>query len=133
MDTYLSIDADYFKNSRTAARFIRMFLLRDTPVLVALQHDALLHHINHSGCSRLINVDYHDDIYELKAGPSLPPLHCGSWVTHVAWANKGVLEWRHPHRDHGGIHLVEASAVMGTGGVTRRGTPGCAAGKRSRG
>lgn len=110
MSTYLSVDLDYWGGGkrRACTRFIRQVLGLGVPVLVVLNHDELLSHVDRSGCNRIEHVDYHSDVGDYPADPSPDnplldrfaghELYCdeGTWLSFVRWRKKGELLWRMP-------------------------------------
>jgi len=99
MGTYLSIDLDYWQNDAdelAAIRFLHKILGLRVPKVIFHEHDSLLEFVNESGCSKLINVDYHSDfanfgnIHEMET----EGCNCGTWVDFAEPLK--TFEWRYP-------------------------------------
>jgi hypothetical protein len=100
MNTYLSIDLDYWNGLRKRSIdtfFAHVFQLQ-LPIWIAPFHDQLLPHINQHDCDTLINVDYHSDIADFPAlGRRRLPCNEGTWANFVKWKKKGTFIWRYSH------------------------------------
>ncbi len=95
MKTYLSIDLDYFngRDESLVTFFDKVLRQYITPKIVRYHHE-LLPHIDASGCTKLINIDFHSDLCE-----SCYELNEGTWVNYVRWRTKGLYEWRYPVKE----------------------------------
>lgn len=113
-DTYLSIDLDYWGDTRGAClrgmpSFLRRVVGLERPTRVVCNHNELLRHVNESGCRVLRNVDFHSDLggfqtrWSARKGhyyvKRLPALNCGTWADHVEWAPDGSFVWHYPNRE----------------------------------
>lgn len=101
MDTYLSIDLDFWSSEfYHTDSSIRKFFKRLPKVSTVLvrEHHELLPHINKTRLSRLINVDYHSDLAGFRnKRRKLPELNEGTWVDHVRWRNGSEFVWHCPN------------------------------------
>jgi len=94
MNTYLSIDLDYWVNChrrRDVDLFFKKVYALGLPIFTAPFHDQLLEHINLSKYDQIINVDYHSDICDDGAELTLTE---GTWANYVN--HRDTYVWRHP-------------------------------------
>lgn len=103
MNTYLSIDLDYFSTrSRTgsysavknAERCLSRALDLDVPKIIVISHEQMMDHI--TNFDRLINVDHHSDMCARFMDPNEPQNY--DWVNHLPCKGR-IFEWRHPYDD----------------------------------
>ena len=110
MDTYLSIDLDFWTSERLfpdedgehvfgefPSLFLEKVALLKRPVAVAVHHHHILEHINSfPQCSKLVNIDCHSDLcgnIEMN-----DDVECGTWGNYVEWRTKesSHFSWWHP-------------------------------------
>lgn len=107
--TYLSIDLDYW-NSHPDSLDCRNFFhalskaLKDKGISpkIVKSHESLFPHVNRSGCSVLLNLDYHSDLADLDASgrdeKNRRVFNDGTWANFVKWQAKGKFTWLMPSR-----------------------------------
>lgn len=108
MQTYLSIDLDFWNQGRKSFPHMRKFLrqakdsVSSKNLLIVDSHEELLPHVNESGCDNLINVDWHSDISNrfdpTRREKAWKDLNCGTWVTFVKFRRTGMFTWIHPYK-----------------------------------
>lgn len=99
-DTYLSVDLDFFValgKTRGLELFADIMFQRSLGGIIVPAHHKILKDVNESGCTNLINIDYHSDFGDQEPGMPIP-LNCGTWVNKVKWRNKGTYTWIYPHK-----------------------------------
>lgn len=107
-EIYLSVDLDYWRY-HSGSKSLNSFLIRllrmkrrGLPFKIVETHEKLVPHINKSGLSHIINVDYHSDIVD---GVDYPgnrlTLNEGTWANFInkRLQEKGCFEWRFPHNN----------------------------------
>lgn len=93
MDSYLSIDLDYFNDrDKSLSLFFDKVFQLNLPIYVSCFHDQLLQHVNISGCRTLYNIDYHSDLSD-----GVNDLNEGNWVNYVTWKAIGKYYWHRPN------------------------------------
>lgn len=97
MNAYLSIDLDYWCEEcepYSATRFFRrLFSKFDMPIMVAVHHHHLVHHINRTrGLDTVINVDYHSDLIDEPTDE----LTEANWPAFINFQDRGTFIWRYP-------------------------------------
>lgn len=102
MNTYLSIDLDYWCDElspKAATRFFRrLFRLWSGQIMVALYHHHLVRHINRvKGLNAITSIDYHSDLTD-ELGDTLT-LNEGNWANFVNFQGQGTFTWRYPSRE----------------------------------
>ena len=99
MSVYLSIDLDYWKNTRISKyplEFLAKVMALRVPKVLVLEHDALLTEpCRPKGFEKLINVDYHSDFANYKKNERRY-FNCGTWVDE--FPDIAEFEWRHPNQ-----------------------------------
>lgn len=114
MSTYLSIDIDFWKKHCDYSHlrsFLELAKGSSPNISIVDSHESLKDHVNRSGCTNLINVDYHSDIYDVKTprwgrdseSPFEKKYNCGTWVNFVKFRYRGNFTWIHPHIHDRGI------------------------------
>ena len=93
--TYLSVDLDYWIldiDQESSIAFFQNIFEREIPFKIVKEHQELLPFVDESGCTKLINVDWHSDL----ADTPFTELNEGTWVNAVTWRTEGSYQWVHP-------------------------------------
>ncbi len=99
MDTYLSIDLDYWMNTddEEAIIFFKELIENikenDLPLRIVSEHQDLLPFINDSHASVLRNMDFHADLQRFDRQSIANDY---DFIGHVDWAYEGKYIWHHP-------------------------------------
>lgn len=103
MNTYLSIDLDFFFSDEGDHYNIIKFLDKISHIqnkMLVDEHHLLLDHINNSGCTKIINVDYHQDIaYPIYNDDKLK-LSCGTFLYFVEDRKNKEFKWYYPQTEN---------------------------------
>ena len=102
MKTHLSIDLDYWSSNRCRIRprtFFRKLATLGLSYRLYMYHQDVVPQVNTSGCSRLINMDYHSDFCD--GSPSVSRINVrpceGDWVDWINWRKNGEFVWAPPN------------------------------------
>ena len=105
MNTYLSIDLDFWEEDRDykhLRRFLKKVKETCTDIKIVDSHESMTRHINRAGklygCCRVINVDYHADIGDAADGAA-DGFNCGSWAHFINFRKEGEFIWLRPQAD----------------------------------
>lgn len=98
-DTYLSIDMDFwckhFGIEHTTAFFNKISALNIKPVVVKYHHELAKYASCDNGLTRLLNMDYHSDIADIKEC-TLDAFNEGTWVNYVRMSENNEFVWYYP-------------------------------------
>jgi hypothetical protein len=105
MKTFLSIDMDFWNDWGKVSDIHRYLdnLCRDlkkscVPMTAVMNHQQMLTLVNESKARRLINIDKHSDLADIK----VDRLNCGTWISYIKWRTEGQYLWFHKHAEHEG-------------------------------
>jgi len=120
MNTFLSIDLDYFgmtrfgyskkgkhNNKKFITDFISKSLSLKVPTIIIESHEHILTLLNKRKYDKVINVDFHSDIV-IDEGNEV--LNEGTWANHYRYKKSTVFEWRYPNKE---ACLYEGNGVCG--------------------
>lgn len=103
MTRYLSIDMDYFFNSRFEWESDFEFIKEKVneiglPVNFILSHEEIIEDLNKGKYDEIYNIDYHSDI-DIE-DEYLGSLDEGNWANYYIYKDSCVFNWRLPDREY---------------------------------
>ena len=112
--TYLSVDLDFWnhvfdtfpydKARRHMEDFLAKVMQTTDNLRIVDSHEELMKHANLThkkfGCNKLINVDYHSDIFD-RFNPDDSQFrnlfNCGTWINYIDFMKEGEFLWVLPY------------------------------------
>lgn len=97
MCNHLSVDLDYFNNSKigVSSSFWKKIKRSKKPIWIFYEHQDIIPFINKTKYEKIINIDWHDDIVE---SDDLFLLEDYNWANYYKYQKNSIYEWRYPFK-----------------------------------